>query len=77
VQPHVQGDVDCNDIVNLADLLAVLLQAGSAGAAPACAGHADVNCDGAVDGFDALLILFYVSHLTSTIPGCAPVGAMA
>ncbi|HEY5625114.1 MAG TPA: hypothetical protein VIT93_01360 [Dehalococcoidia bacterium] len=57
----------------MSDLLAVLLTLGDAGAAP-CSAFADVNCDSAVDGFDAVLILRYVSELPSTIPGCPAVG---
>jgi hypothetical protein len=72
--PHVQGDADCNETVDVNDLLAVLQTLGGVGAAP-CSGYADVNCDGIVSGLDAVIILRHVSQLTSTIPGCPPVGA--
>lgn len=67
------GDADCNEIVDVSDLLAVLLTVGSGGSAP-CSVNADVNCDAAVNGADALLILRYVSELATLIPGCPPVG---
>ena len=72
--PHVQGDADCNETVDVSDLLAVLLALGDAGTAP-CSAYADVDCDGVVSGLDALLILRYISQLASAIPGCPPVGA--
>ena len=72
--PHIQGDADCNETVDMSDLLAVLLTLGNAGAAP-CSAYADVNCDGVVSGLDAVLILRHVSQMPSTIPGCPPIGA--
>ncbi|HEY5638741.1 MAG TPA: matrixin family metalloprotease [Dehalococcoidia bacterium] len=71
--PSIMGDADCNEIVDVSDLLAVLLTVGSGGSAP-CSVNADVNCDAAVNGADALLILRYVSELATLIPGCPPVG---
>ena len=57
----------------MSDLLAVLLTLGNAGAAP-CSAYADVNCDGIVNGLDAVIILRYISQLASAIPDCPPVG---
>ena len=57
----------------MSDILAVLLTLADAATAP-CSAYADVNCDGTVDGFDAVLILRHVSELPSAIPGCPAVG---
>ncbi len=73
--PHVQGDADCNETVDVSDLLAVLLAIGDTDAAAPCSSHTDVNCDGVISGLDAVLILRHISQLPSTIPGCPPVGA--
>ncbi len=70
----MQGDADCNETVDVSDLLAVLLTLADVGAAAPCSAYADVNCDGVVNGSDALLILRYISQLTSAIPDCPPVG---
>ena len=72
--PHVQGDADCNETVDVSDILAVLHTLGGTSAAP-CSGYADVNCDGIVNGLDAVIILRHVSQLPNTIPDCPPVGA--
>ena len=69
----MQGDADCNETVDLNDLLAVLQTLGGADSAP-CADYADVNCDGIVSGLDAVIILRYISQLASAIPDCPPVG---
>ena len=71
--PHVQGDADCNETVDVSDILAVLKTLGGTSTAP-CSGYADVNCDGIVNGLDAVIILRHVSQLPNTIPGCPPVG---
>ncbi|MCH7809128.1 MAG: hypothetical protein IH863_00940 [Chloroflexi bacterium] len=72
--PHVQGDADCNETVDVKDVLAVLQTLGGAAVA-ACSAYADVNCDGIVSGADAVIILRHVSQLPSAIAGCPPVGA--
>ena len=59
--------------MDVSDILAVLLTLADAAAAP-CSGNADVNCDGTVDGLDAVLILRHVSQLPNPIPGCPAVG---
>ena len=71
----MQGDADCNETVDVSDLLAVLLAIGNTDAAAPCASDTDVNCDGVISGLDALLILRHISQLPTTIPGCPPVGA--
>ncbi|MCH7484017.1 MAG: matrixin family metalloprotease [Chloroflexi bacterium] len=72
--PHVQGDADCNETVDMSDLLAVLQTLGGTAVAP-CSDYADVNCDGIVSGADAVIILRHISQLPSAIPDCPPVGA--
>ncbi|MCH8052096.1 MAG: matrixin family metalloprotease, partial [Chloroflexi bacterium] len=72
--PYVQGDADCNETVDMSDLLAVLQTLGGTAVAP-CSDYADVNCDGIVSGADAVIILRHISQLPSAIPDCPPVGA--
>ena len=72
--PHLHGDADCNETIDVSDLLAILLTIADAGAAP-CSLYADVDCDGTVQGLDAVIILRFVSELAIAIPGCPPVGA--
>ncbi|CUU38429.1 MAG: HAF repeat-containing protein [Fimbriimonadales bacterium] len=49
------GDVDSNNCVDDADLLAVLFAFGNSGSN---LGRVDVNCDGTVDDADLLMVLF-------------------
>ena len=72
--PHVQGDADCSETIDVSDLLAVLQTLGGSGTAP-CFDYADVDCDAIVSGLDALIILHHISQLPSAIPDCPPVGA--
>jgi hypothetical protein len=75
---QLQGDVDCNDLVNTVDALIVLLEeAGLPHGAECLEIAGDVNCDGATDGIGPLGILRYVDALPP-LPAsedCPPVGA--
>ena len=50
------GDVDQNDCIDDADLLAVLFAFGNTGST---LGREDTNCDGTVDDADLLEVLFH------------------
>ena len=67
---------DCNETIDVGDLLALLQTLGDFGTAP-CSAYADVNCDGIISGLDAVLILRYISQLPSAVAGCPAIGTTA
>ena len=70
----IQGDVDCNGVVNSVDSLKILREIAGFGAAP-CAIAGDVNCDGENKSVDSLFILRYVASLSVNQPaGCTDIG---
>jgi hypothetical protein len=75
VAEGLQGDADCNGVVNSVDALHVLREVAGLGAA-ACIERGDVNCDGARTSVDALGILRFVAVLPplTAPPGCPAVG---
>jgi len=71
----ITGSTDCSGTIGAADVLSALRTAAGAGGDGACAGAADVNCDGAVTGADALLIAEHVAGLPEDVPaGCSAIG---
>lgn len=75
--PHgrIQGDADCNGIVNALDALQMLRGAASLGEAD-CASSANVDCQYGTNVIDALLILRYAAGLPTPIDPavCPPIG---
>ncbi|MEO8457551.1 MAG: hypothetical protein ABI559_07055 [Chloroflexota bacterium] len=69
----IEGDADCDGDVDTDDGLAVLRNFGSLSTV-FCPGQANVNCDGADDPLDALLIFKYLANLTTATAGCTPIG---
>jgi hypothetical protein len=70
----IQGDVDCNGVVNAVDALKVLREIAGFGEPP-CAQACDVNCDGSDSAVDSLFILRYVAAMTVNQPvGCTDIG---
>jgi hypothetical protein len=57
------------------DSLQILLELGGLTNGAACAGAADVNCNGHLDVSDALLILEYLSGHAALVGQCPVVGA--
>lgn len=73
--PVLQGDVTCNGIVDVMDVLATLDEAAHIGVPTTCSDLADVNCDGEVDVRDALLILLDVTgDAQHKSPSCPDIG---
>src|SRR3990172_255098 len=72
----VQGDVNCDAVVNSIDSLQILRSVAGLSTSAACLADAgDVNCDGDVNSVDSLRILRYVAGLSNTTPdGCVPIG---
>jgi hypothetical protein len=85
----IQGDVNCVEGASSADALAIFTHAagvqtsGALVAACPIIGDSiigdqpwgDTNCDGVVNGEDAIPILRFLGELPQEISGCAPVGA--
>jgi len=57
------------------DSLQILLDLGGLTNSAACAGAADVNCNGHLDESDVLLILEYLSGHAAMVGQCPTVGA--
>ena len=73
--PGLSGDVDCNTIVNLVDAILELNVLGSNPVTANCLYLGDVNCSGALDIPDPILIERYVAGLSVTLPqGCRNIG---
>jgi hypothetical protein len=72
----LQGDADCNAMVNSVDALQILRDvAGLPTNAPCLEQAGDVNCDNERTSVDALQILRFVALLqVNTPPGCTPIG---
>jgi hypothetical protein len=72
----VQGDVDCDSSVGVADALGILGALAGVGEATECFAAGDVQCDGDVDVVDALAVL---SHSTGGAAqgasGCPAIGS--
>jgi hypothetical protein len=67
----LQGDIDCNRMIDARDALAVLRAIAGMPAA-GCATTADVDCDGEAGILDALTILRYVAQIRSVEDGSCP-----
>jgi hypothetical protein len=65
--PPIAGDVDCNLILNLADVSGLLKDLSGVHTAP-CRFSGDARCDGQLNAYDAPLI---VAHLAGTSPHVA------
>jgi acetyl esterase/lipase len=55
IEPPAPGDVNCDETVNVADLLLVITNWGPCAAGSAC--HADINDDGIVNVLDLLAVI--------------------
>jgi V8-like Glu-specific endopeptidase len=68
--PHspTLGDANCDNRIDGADVIAVLDHVGGIPNSAGCLGNADVDGDGHVTPFDALLILKYWAGLITTFP---------
>lgn len=71
----LQGDVDCNALVDSVDALHILRSVAELPQTADCLDAADVECDDDRDAVDALRILRYVVQLANPVAGCAPIGA--
>lgn len=73
---NLQGDVDCNDELELDDLLAMLQREGGLDVfAPCLPVAGDVNCDGVIDLLDSIWLLRYLAAVgLAVIPDCPPPG---
>ncbi len=70
----LQGDADCNQVVDYQDAAAVLFQTAG-GASVGCAARANVDCTGGVGVLDALLIVKYGAGLgAGGAGGCVAIG---
>jgi hypothetical protein len=70
------GDANCDYVVDVDDVSALLRDFGGLGAAT-CRIFANVKCDDALNILDALFILQYKAGVTPQIPAwCPPIGAM-
>ncbi len=72
---RIQGDGNCDGRVTVMDSLQILLDLGDLTNSVACAGAADVNCNGHLDASDVLLILQYLSGHAALVAQCPAVGA--
>jgi len=74
----LQGDADCSESIDALDALAGLRFAAGAEPFAGCVEQAaDVNCDGAVNESDVLLLLLFVGDVTPAQPAsgtCPPIG---
>lgn len=72
---HLQGDANCNDVVDAVDGLQILESA--AGLQPtSCLPLGNVNCDSATDALDVIGILRFAAGLpTSPVNGCPAIGS--
>jgi hypothetical protein len=66
--------VNCDNHITAIDSLQILLDLGELTNSAACAGAADVNCNGHLDEMDALLILKYLSGQPASVTQCPAVG---
>jgi len=62
------GNANCDNRIDGADVIAVLDYVGGIQNSAGCLGNADVDGDGHVTPFDALLILKYWAGLITTFP---------
>ncbi len=72
----VQGDVNCDEVVNAIDSLQMLRSvAGLSASADCLADAGDVDCSTEVSSVDSLRILRYVAGLSNEVPdSCIPIG---
>lgn len=69
----LQGDANCSNRFNEFDAITVLEAEAELSAVP-CPERADVDCSGAIDAIDAVLIVRYLAGVEVQIEGCTPVG---
>jgi hypothetical protein len=72
----IQGDVNCDEVVNAIDSLQILRAVAGLSVTAECLTEAgDANCSSVADSVDALRILRYVASLpTNTQAGCEEIG---
>ena len=72
---ELQGDVDCNALVDSVDALHTLRSVAELPQTADCLDAADVDCDDDKDAVDALRTLRYIVQLANpVVAGCAPIG---
>ncbi|HUF54925.1 MAG TPA: hypothetical protein VMR52_14340, partial [Dehalococcoidia bacterium] len=74
-QDNLQGDVDCNNVVNTQDARSILLIAGRLPTdAPCMAEAGDTDCNEVINGGDALIVLLSLADIAFNVAGCPAVG---
>jgi hypothetical protein len=73
---QLQGDVNCDGVVNLADAVEIVKLVGDAEADTDCAGETGADCAAGTDEGDALALLRYLGGVPLTLPqGCPGIGS--
>jgi hypothetical protein len=73
--PGIRGDADCDNNVDLDDMIAVLSELAGVDPGAPCDERADADCDDDVDSEDALRIVAHVAGVAMTPPvGCGSLG---
>jgi parallel beta-helix repeat protein len=71
----ILGDADCDNDVDLEDMIAALTEFAGVDPGASCDDRADADCDNDVDAEDALRIAAHVANVALTPPfGCRPLG---
>lgn len=71
--PPVQGDVNCDGVVEAVDALGILRSEAGLAAHAGCIGESgDLDCDGASDATDARSVLSYVAGIGASLPATCP-----